>query len=70
MLRYRKWVMTLGIMTVTPGLTITGPLSGILAGPAETAETSAEEIRAANQEVAEAIAAALRKERLSGPFSV
>lgn len=68
MLRYRKWVLTLGIMAVTPGITQAGPFQLFKKEPARKPAPSArkQESRTDNQKVAESIAGALRAERLTG----
>ncbi len=64
MRRYRKWVLTLGIMAVSPGIATAGPLSFMNFKKDKPAATSQAQV--ANQKMAEDIAAALRAARLSG----
>jgi len=67
MLRYRKWVLTLGIMAVSPGIVTAGPFSFLKRKPRQ--QTSARQTAKSgrsNQRVAEDIAAALRAARLHG----
>ena len=62
MCRYRKWVLTLGIMAVTPGITMAGPFSLFKRKPTDASAGKRERgaKRVSNQQVAERIAAALR----------
>lgn len=69
MRRYRKWVLTLGIMAVTPSATMAGPFSALFKSDSDkqpAAEQSKQPAKASNQEIAEEIAAALRSENLVG----
>ncbi len=68
MRRYRKWVLTLGMMAATPGVSMAGPLPQLQAEGEQTqsATSTAQATKQHNQQIAEAIAAALRAERLSG----
>jgi len=59
MLAYRKWVLSLGIAAVTPGITLAGPFS--LFKSDQTSQAAAD-----SQKVAEEVAARLRAEKLSG----
>ena len=63
MFRYRKWVLTLGIMAVAPGITMAGPFSFLKRKPAKASTGDRENgaNRFSNQKVAEKIAEALRK---------
>jgi len=65
MLRYRKWVLTLGIMAVSPGIVTAGPFSFLKRKPRQSASQTAKPKRS-NQRIAEDIAAALRAARLNG----
>ena len=65
MRRFRKWVLTLGIIGVTPSLVLAGPLSFLDFGAKKPAATK-QAAKSENQEVAEQIAAALREAKLSG----
>ena len=65
MFRYRKWILTLGIMAVAPGITMAGPFSLLKRKPAKasTGERENGANRFSNQKVAENIAEALREAR-------
>lgn len=64
---YRKWVMTLGIIAVTPGVTMAGPLSFLKDKPADgTSAEAAPSARRSNQQVAQNVAQALREAGLKG----
>ena len=60
MLKYRKWVLTLGIMAATPGIaSAANPFDKIFKGkpaPKRTATAPASPAKGPNQQVAEAIA--------------
>lgn len=61
-----KWLLTLGIMAMTPGLTMAGPFGfGSKSSKADSAKEPAA-VRIENQRVAEEIAVALRKARING----
>ena len=61
MLAYRKWVLSLGIAAVTPGITLAGPLSFF------KSDQSTQESRAVdNQKLAEQVATNLRAAKLRG----
>lgn len=72
MLTYRKWIVTLGIMAVTPTFALAGPLSFFKSGPARSAPGGVEQAGASrqnantspNQRTAEQIAATLRNANL------
>lgn len=66
MKRYRKWVLTLGIMAVTPGITMAGPFDFLGKKSEETSSTAVAGKISNNQKVANKIADALRKARLTG----
>ncbi|GAB4154426.1 MAG: BON domain-containing protein [Planctomycetaceae bacterium] len=75
MRKYRKWVLTLGIMAATPGIVSAanplakffGKTSGTTTASARTASASRQpSSRAVNQRVAENIALALRSAKLNG----
>lgn len=66
MKRYRKWVLTLGIMAVTPGITMAGPFDFLSKKSEETSSTAVAGKPSNNQKVANEIADALRKARLTG----
>ena len=63
MFRYRKWILTLGIMAVAPGITMAGPFSLLKRKPAKASAGDRENKvnQFSNQKVAENIAEALRK---------
>src|SRR5690606_37483127 len=63
MRKYRKWVLTLGIVAAAPGVTMAGPFDLF---KSKSAETAAAPAAGGNQKVAEEIAAALRKANFSG----
>src|SRR5260221_2496090 len=70
MRRYQKW-LTLGLMALTPGVTLAGPLNSPLLKQSTTtnspaASQSAQKKGGSNQEIANKIAAALKKAKLSG----
>jgi osmotically-inducible protein OsmY len=62
MFRYRKWVLTLGILAVAPGITLAGPFSLLKRKPAKASIGDRENRtnQFSNQKVAENIAEALR----------
>jgi osmotically-inducible protein OsmY len=61
MLAYRKWVLSLGIAAVTPGITLAGPFSFF------KSDQSTQESRAVdNQKLAEQVATNLRAAKLRG----
>jgi len=61
MLAYRKWVLSLGIAAVTPGITLAGPFSFL------KSDRSAQESQAVdNQKLAEQVATNLRAAKLRG----
>jgi osmotically-inducible protein OsmY len=67
MRRYRKWVFTLGIVAVTPGLAAAAPFA--FGQPKDDADASATQVPASkskNQKVAEDIALALKKASFHG----
>ncbi len=71
MRRYRKWVLTLGLMAVSPGIAMAGPLdylkgrqSADAAGDSRASQPA--NIKQQNQKVAEEVAARLRAANLSG----
>jgi osmotically-inducible protein OsmY len=68
MRRYRKWVLTLGIMATAPSVAMAGPFPSLFkpreAPPAAGARDAAAQVD--NQKVAEDIANALRAARLTG----
>ncbi|MCH9654923.1 MAG: BON domain-containing protein [Planctomycetes bacterium] len=66
MKRYRKWVLTLGIMAVTPGITMAGPFDFLNKKSEETSSTAVSGKLSTNQRVANEIADTLRKARLTG----
>ena len=67
MRRDRKWLLALGIMAVTPGITLAGPLSFLKSNTGNTAaSTQTRTAKNENQLVAEAIAAELRKAKMTG----
>ncbi|MFK7778613.1 MAG: BON domain-containing protein [Gimesia sp.] len=66
MKRYRKWVLTLGIMAVTPGITMAGPFDFLSKKSEETSSTAVTGKPSNNQKVANEIASTLRKARLTG----
>lgn len=66
MKRYRKWVLTLGIMAVTPGITMAGPLDFFSKKSEQTSSTAVSGKLSNNQRVANEIADVLRKARLTG----
>ncbi|MCH9020632.1 MAG: BON domain-containing protein, partial [Proteobacteria bacterium] len=70
MRKYRKWVLTLGIMAATPGIaSAANPLAKFFQrkSPRRIAtQTSRTTARVSNQKVAEDIAAALRTAKLNG----
>ncbi len=66
MKRYRKWVLTLGIMAVTPGITMAGPFDFLNKKSEETSSTAVSGKLSTNQRVANEIAVTLRKARLTG----
>jgi osmotically-inducible protein OsmY len=61
MLAYRKWVLSLGIAAVTPGITLAGPFS-FFKSDQSTQESSAVD----NQKLAEQVATNLRAAKLRG----
>jgi len=65
MRRYRKWVLTLGIVAVTPGIGMAG-LFGNSKAPKKLGQASPVAVQNNNQQVAEQIADALRRAKLSG----
>ncbi|EDL61295.1 BON domain-containing protein [Gimesia maris] len=66
MKRYRKWVLTLGIMAVTPGITMAGPLDFFTKKSEQSSSTAVSGKVTQNQKVANEIADALRSARLTG----
>ena len=66
MKRYRKWVLTLGIMAVTPGITMAGPLDFFTKKSEQSSSTAVSGKISNNQKVANDIADALRQARLTG----
>ncbi|QDV21158.1 periplasmic protein [Gimesia panareensis] len=66
MKRYRKWVLTLGIMAVTPGITMAGPLDFFTKKSEQSSSTAVPGKISNNQKVANDIADVLRKARLTG----
>ena len=66
MKRYRKWVLTLGIMAVTPGITMAGPLDFFSKKSDQSSSTAVSGSITNNQKVANEIANVLRKARLTG----
>lgn len=66
MKRYRKWVLTLGIMAVTPGITMAGPLDFFSKKSEQSSSTAVSGKISNNQKVANDIANALRQARLTG----
>ena len=66
MKRYRKWVLTLGIMAVTPGITMAGPLDFFSKKSEQSSSTAVSGKISNNQKVANDIADALRQARLTG----
>ena len=65
MSRYRKWVLTLGIVAATPGLAAAGPFS-FGQSQNDDAAAAASSPKAKNQKVAEDIAVALKKAAFHG----
>ncbi len=63
MRRYRKWVMTLGLVVATPGLAPAAPFFGSNDAPSSSAAAPA---KSKNQKVAEDIATALKKANFRG----
>ena len=69
MRKYRKWVLTLGIMAATPGIaSAANPLAKFFGGSKSSAPTQTRQApaRNSNQQVAENIALALRSAKLNG----
>lgn len=66
MKRYRKWVLTLGIIAVTPGITMAGPLDFFGKKSDQSSSTAVSGSITNNQKVANEIADTLRKARLTG----
>lgn len=66
MKRYRKWVLTLGIMAVTPGITMAGPLDFFSKKSDQSSSTAVSGSISNNQKVANEIANTLRQARLTG----
>lgn len=70
MSKYRQWILTLGIAAATPGIALSGPFSFLNMGraPQTTAARPTQSVApgADNQQVAEAIAGALRQANLNG----
>jgi osmotically-inducible protein OsmY len=58
---YRKWILSLGIAAVTPGIALAGPFSFFKSG-----SDAQESPITSNQEMAEAVAQQLRKAKFSG----
>src|SRR5262245_27147422 len=64
---YRKWVITLGLIAVTPSATMAGPLSFLKDKPADGATAPAAPTgKRTNQQVAQNVAQALREAGLTG----
>jgi len=63
MRRYRKWVLSLGIMAVTPGIAMAGPFSFQRLKANKTAPAASSR---SNQQVAEQIAGSLRAAKING----
>jgi len=68
MSKYRQWILTLGIAAATPGVALSGPFSFLNFGGSQqqAAANTAASAPGGNQQVAEAIAGALRKANLNG----
>ena len=67
MRKYGKWVLTLGLLTATPGLTLAAGLKSKADDkPAAESKSSKEE----NQKVANEIAKAMRSKKISGDISI
>ena len=68
MRRYKKWVLALGILAVTPGITMAGLPSFLKFNKARNPAAAKRQTgkKTSNQQVAEAIAASLRSAKLSG----
>lgn len=66
MKRYRKWVLTLGIMAVTPGITMAGPFDFLSKKSEQSSSTAVSGSTTNNQKVANEIADTLRQARLTG----
>jgi len=62
---YRKWVLTLGIMTVTPGVVMGGPFSFLKTKSAKTTANASKATKS-NQQVANDVARALDAAKLKG----
>lgn len=60
---YRKWVLSLGLAAMTPGIALAGPLTPWSSGKTEQAAASSE---SQNQHIAESVASELRAARLAG----
>jgi hypothetical protein len=66
MRRYQKW-LSVGLLALTPGLTLAGPLNSPILNGSGTSKPAAKPSKgASNQEIANKIAVALRKAKLSG----
>ncbi len=66
MRRYQKW-LTVGLLALTPSLALAGPLNSPILNGTGGSKSSAKPAKgASNQEIANKIAAALRKAKLSG----
>jgi hypothetical protein len=71
MRRYQKW-LSMGLLALTPGVTLAGPLNSPLlkqstsANPSLASKTADKSKGASNQELANKIAAALKKAKLNG----
>ncbi len=64
---YRKWVLTLGIVAATPGLTLAGPLSLFKSKESNEAQSAqSQRPMRSNQQVAESVANVLRIGGLTG----
>jgi len=63
MLLPRKWVFSLGLLAAVPGITVAGPLDFL---KPKTGEESAATATQSNQDIAEAVAGALKEARLQG----
>src|SRR5260221_729095 len=68
MRKYGKWVLTLGLLTATPGLTLAAGAKS--SGDDKPAADSKKPAKSDNQRVAEDIAAAMRNKRVQGEIAI
>ncbi len=68
MLRYRKWVLSLGILIVAPGITMAGPFS-LLRGAASATKQAGKPALTPNQKVAEKVKSAIQG-KVRGSISI